>query len=188
VPPARLAMVRRLQAYLGVSAGEAGELSVMARRWQLGLECLDAPGPPFSQGAVGECRGRLRRTERARRLWERTVEGARRSQAFAPRKGPQTLRGALDARALQGAGRVEDTTNLLGHAARKVVLCVAVLSGCTAGAVAQPAGIPVRLAPRVKAGLARGGSDPQAPTAALQPLAEQGQALERGGSAGCLKP
>jgi hypothetical protein len=127
---------------------------------------------------LGEFRARLIRTEMDRRLLERTVEVARRSQAFDPRKLPKTLRVAFDASALEGAGRVEDTLNLLGHAARKVVACVAVLLGCTAEAVARQAGIPVLLAPSVKAGLDVNWSDPQAPTEALQQLVAQLEALE----------
>src|SRR5262247_4419546 len=139
VPPALLAMVTLLQAYLGVSDAEAVELSVMDRRWQLVLDCLEAAEPPFSQGALGEFRVRLICTEMDRRLLERTVEVARRSKAFDVRKVPKTLRVAFDASALEGAGRVEDTINLLGHAARKLVACVAVLLGCTAEAVARQA-------------------------------------------------
>jgi hypothetical protein len=178
VPPALLAMVSLLQAYLGVSDAEAVELSVMDRRWQLVLDCLEATEPPFSQGALGEFRARLLRTEMDRRLLERTVEVARRSKAFDARTLPKSLRVAFDASALEGAGRVEDTLNLVGHAARKVVVCVAVLLGCTVEAVAQQAGIPVLLAPSVKAGLDVDWSDPQAPTAALQQLVAQLAALE----------
>src|SRR5258706_6918190 len=82
VPPALLAMVRLLQAYLKVSDAEAVELSVMDRRWQLVLDCLGVPEPPFSQGALGEFRTRLIGTTMDRRLLERTVEVARQSQAF----------------------------------------------------------------------------------------------------------
>jgi Transposase DDE domain/Transposase domain (DUF772) len=178
VPPALLAMVTLLQAYLKVSDAEAVELSVMDRRWQLVLDCVEAPEPPFSQGAVGEFRTRLIGTAMDRRLLERTVEVARQSQAFDPRKLPKTLRVAFDASALEGAGRVEDTLNLLGHAARKVVVCVAVLLGCTAEAVARQAGIPVLLAPSVKAGLDVNWADPQAPVEALQQLVLQLEALE----------
>ncbi len=178
VPPALLAMVTLLQAYLGVSDAEAVELSVMDRRWQLVLDCLDATEPPFSQGVLGEFRARLIRTEMERRLLERTVTLARQSKGFDTRKLPKTLRVAFDASALEGAGRVEDTINLLGHAARKVVIGVALLLGCTAEAVARQAGIPVVLAPSVKAGLDVDWSDPQAPTAALQQLVAQLGALE----------
>jgi hypothetical protein len=178
VPPALLAMVTLLQAYLKVSDAEAVELSVMDRRWQLVLDCLEATEPPFSQGALGEFRVRLIGTDLDRRLLERTVEVARRSQAFDARKVPKTLRVAFDASALEGAGRVEDTLNLLGHAARKVVACVAVLLGCTVEAVARQAGIPVLLAPSVKAGLDVDWTDPQAPAEALQRLVHQLEALE----------
>jgi hypothetical protein len=178
VPPALLAMVTLLQAYLKVSDAEAVELSVMDRRWQLVLDCLEATAPPFSQGALGEFRARLLGTDMDRRLLERTVEVARRSQAFDARKVPKTLRVAFDASALEGAGRVEDTINLLGHAARKVVLCVAMLLGCTVEAVARQAGMPVLLAPSVKAGLDVNWADPQAPTEALQQLVAQLEALE----------
>jgi hypothetical protein len=178
VPPALLARVTLLQAYLKVSDAEAVELSVRDRRWQLVLDCLDATEPPFSQGALGEFRARLIRTDMDRRLLERTVAVARQSQAFDPRKLPKTLRVAFDASALEGAGRVEDTLNLLGHAARKGVVCVAVLLGCTVEAVARQAGIPVLLAPSVKAGLDVDWTDPQAPAEALQPLVQQLEALE----------
>ncbi len=178
VPPALLAMVTLLQAYLGSSDAEAVELSVVDLRWQLVLDCLGATQPTFSQGALGEFRARLIRTEMDRRLLERTVAVARQSQAFDARKLPKTLRVAFDASALEGAGRVEDTLNLLGHAARKVVLCVAVLLGCTVEAVARQAGIPVLLAPSVKAGLDVNWADPQAPTEALQQLVAQLEALE----------
>jgi hypothetical protein len=178
VPPALLAMVTLLQAYLQVSDAEAVELSGVDRRWQLVLDCWDATEPPFSQGALGELRARLIRTDMDRRLLERTVEVARRSKAVDPRKVPKTLRVAFDASALEGAGRVEDTLNLLGHAARKVVACVAVLLGCTVEAVARQAGIPVLLAPSVKAGLDVDWTDPQAPAEALQRLVQQLEALE----------
>jgi Transposase DDE domain/Transposase domain (DUF772) len=178
VPPALLAMVTLLQAYLGVSDAEAVELSVVDRRWQLVLDCWDATEPPFSQGTLGEFRVRLLRTDMDRRLLERTVAVARQSKGFDTRKLPKTLRVAFDASALEGAGRVEDTINLLGHAARKLVACVAVLLGCSAEAVARQAGIPVLLAPSVKAGLDVDWADPQAPAAALQQLVEQLDALE----------
>jgi Transposase domain (DUF772) len=47
-----------------------------------------------------------------RRLIERTIEVAAQSQAF----GSRALRAALESSPLWGAGRVEDTSNLVGHA------------------------------------------------------------------------
>ncbi len=180
VPPALLAMVTLLQAYLGSSDAEAVELSGVDLRWQLGLDCLGATAPAFSQGAVGEVRARLIRTAMARRLLERTVAVARRSQAVAARTVPKPLRVAFAASAREGAGRVEDTLKLLGPAARTVVLCVAVLWGCTAEAVARQAGIPLLLAPSVKAGLDVNWAEPPALPEALQQLGGQLEARAAG--------
>jgi hypothetical protein len=49
---ARLALATILQAYTGVSDDEAIEASMMNRRWQLVLDCLDADEPPFSKGTL----------------------------------------------------------------------------------------------------------------------------------------
>jgi hypothetical protein len=56
---------------------------------------------------------------------ERTIELANQSQAF----GPRTLRAALESSSLWGAGRVEETYNLVGHALRKVIHVVASQQG-----------------------------------------------------------
>jgi hypothetical protein len=57
-------------------------------------------------------------------------------------------------------------------------MCVAMLLGCSAEAVARQAGIPVLLAPSVKAGLDVDWTDPQAPAEALERLVHQLEALE----------
>src|SRR5262249_26648063 len=57
--PAFLCMVLLLQGYVGGSDAEAVEMSVMDRRWQLVLDCLDAEEPPFSQGALQAFRERM---------------------------------------------------------------------------------------------------------------------------------
>jgi transposase len=92
VPPAQLALVTLLQAYTGVSDDEAIEATVMDRRWQLVLDCLDAPRPPFGKGTLVAFRQRLLAKELDRRLVERTVELAERRGGF----GPRALRAALD--------------------------------------------------------------------------------------------
>jgi hypothetical protein len=88
-----------------------------------------------------------------RRLLERTVELARKSQGFDWKKLPKTLRLAIDSRPLEGAGRVEDTLNLLGHAAFKLLRAAATLLERSAEEIAGCAGAPVFLAPSVKTGL-----------------------------------
>jgi transposase len=153
VPPALLALATILQAYTGVSDDEVVEAAVMDRRWQLVLDCLGAEEPPFSKGTLVSFRGRLIERNLDRRLVERTVELAVRTKGF----GARALRAALDSSPLWGAGRVEDTFNLMGHALRKALGVIAVLQGRgqaagTAIAAAQ-AGVPQLAASSLKAAL-----------------------------------
>src|SRR3974390_1023896 len=73
VPPARLALATILQAYTGVSDDEVLEATVMDRRWQLVLDCMNAEEPPFSKGTLVAFRRRLIEKNLDRRLIERTV-------------------------------------------------------------------------------------------------------------------
>src|SRR6266542_7088648 len=125
VPPALLAMIALLQSYLGVSDAEAVELTVVDLRWHMVLDRLGSTKPACAQGTLVDFRERLIRTDMDRRLLERTVEMARQSKIFDWRKLPKSLRVAIDSSPLEGAGRVEDTINLLGHAARTIVTTMA---------------------------------------------------------------
>jgi hypothetical protein len=178
VPPALLAMIVLLQSYLGMSDAEAVELTVVDLRWQMVLDCLGADKPACAQGTLVDFRERLIRTDMDRRLLERTVELARQTEAFDWKKLPKNLRVAIDSSPLEGAGRVEDTINLLGHAARKVVLCVADLLGWTADRVAREAGIPALLEASVKRALDTEWSDPSAKDEALNTLVRQLDSLD----------
>jgi hypothetical protein len=178
VAPALLAMVVLLQAYVRASDAEAVELALMDRRWQLVLDCAGAEAPVFSQGALRAFRERLIATDLDRRVLERTVEVARQSQAFDARKLPTTLRVAIDSRPLEGAGRVEDTINLLGHAARTIVVCVADLLGWPFDRVCTAAGIPLLTAPSLKTGLDAAWHDAGQKAQALQDLDAQLTALQ----------
>src|ERR1700675_4629916 len=117
LPPAMMAMAMLVQGYLGMSDAEMIELTVVDLRVQMVLGCLGAQAPPFSQGALQTFRERLIATDLDRRVLERTVELAKVTKAFDPRKLPKTLRVAIDSSPLAGAGRVEDTKNLLPPAA-----------------------------------------------------------------------
>jgi hypothetical protein len=86
-----------------------------------------------------------------RRLIERTIEVADQSQAF----GPRALRAALDSSPLWGAGRVEDTYNLVGHALKKVIRAVADQQGRELVEVAKEAGAEIVCATSLKAALDR---------------------------------
>src|SRR5438105_6400463 len=136
VAPAMLALALILQAYTGVSDDEVIEATVMDRRWQLVLDCLDCEQAPFSKGTLVAFRQRLIEAHMDRRLIERTIEIASQSQAF----GSRALRAALDSSPLWGAGRVEDTYNLLGHALNKVMRVVADQQGRELVEVAKEAG------------------------------------------------
>ncbi len=121
VPPAQLALAVILQACTGVSDDEAIEATVMDRRWQLVLDCLDCEEPPFSKGTLVGLRKALIEHDLDARLVDRTVEVAEEKGGFGSRK----LWVALDSSPLWGAGRVEDTYNLLGHALRKALGVIA---------------------------------------------------------------
>src|SRR5690349_17735295 len=125
VPPARLALETILQAYTKVSDDEVIEATVMDRRWQLVLDCMGAEEPPFAKGTLVGFRKRLIEGNLGRRLIERTVALAARTGGF----GARALRAALDSSPLWGAGRVEDTINLMGHALRTALDVIAVLQG-----------------------------------------------------------
>ena len=167
VPPARLALATIVQAYAGVSDDEVIEATVMDRRWQLVLDCLDAGDPPFSKGTLVGFRARLIEHDLDRVLIERTVELAARTGGF----GARALRAALDSSPLWGAGRVEDTFNLIGHALRKALGVLAVLQGhrqaAGAAALAAQAGAPELAASSLKAALDRDWEDPAARDDAL---------------------
>ena len=178
VPPALLAMAMLLQAYEGMSDAEAVEMTVVDLRWQMVLDRLGCEEPAFAQGTLAAFRERLIRTDMDRRLLERTVELARKSKAFDFKKLPKTLRVAIDSSPLEGAGRVEDTINLLGHAARKVAMCAADLLGWPLERVAKEAGIPVLLETSIKVALDLEWSVPDAKTEAINILIEQVDALD----------
>jgi hypothetical protein len=180
VAPALLAMVVLLQGYHGISDAEAVEMSVVDLRWQLVLDVLGATKPAFSQGALSGFRARLIGHDMDRRLLERTVELARRTKEFDWKRLPKDLRVAVDSMPLEGAGRVEDTINLLAHAARKAIDCVGVLLDRSPGFVAYSGRAPLLAADQsIKRTLDAEWSDPEAKAQALRDLVEQVDSLER---------
>lgn len=152
-PPAMLCMVLLLQGYLRISDADAVDMAVVDARWQLVLDCMGAKEAPFSQGGLQAFRQRLIAADLDRRLLERTVELARKAKAFDWKKLPKDLRVGVDSRPLDGAGRVEDTINLLGHAARKVVACAASLLGVPFAEICREAEIDLLTCSSIKAGL-----------------------------------
>lgn len=83
----------------------------LQRSWRLSLILEAYTGVSDDEG--------ISATVMDRRLIERTLEIATCSQAF----GPRALCAALDSSPLWGAGRVEDTYNLVGHARKSGHAC-----------------------------------------------------------------
>ncbi len=163
IPPAQLALATLLQAYTGVSDDEVIEATLMDRRWQLVLDCLECERPPFSKGTLVAFRARLIEHELDRRLIERTLEVAAQRGGFSARQ----LRAALDSSPLWGAGRVEDTYNLLGHALTKALGVLARQQGRELADIAAAAGAEVVAGSSLKAALDLNWDDPAARAQAL---------------------
>ena len=174
VPPAQVALALILQAYTGVSDDEVIEATTMDRRWQLVLDCLDTETPPFSKGTLVAFRTRLLTQQLDRRLLERTVELAVTTGAF----GARQLRAALDSSPLWGAGRVEDTYNLLGHALRKALGVIARQQGWELADVAHAAGADLLAGTSLKAVLDLDWDDPRARDQALRVVLDSLLAVE----------
>jgi hypothetical protein len=168
VAPGMLALVTILQAYTGASDAEAVEAAVMDRRWQLVLDCMDVATAPFSKATLVAFRARLIAHQMDRRLVERTI--ALYAQTMGAPAARQ-VRVALDSSPLWGAGRVEDTINLMGHALRKVLGVLVRQQGWGLaqglGVVAGEAAAPELAASSLKAALDLDWDDPAARDHAL---------------------
>lgn len=164
VPPAQVALAMIVQAYTGASDDEAIEAMEMDKRWQLVLDCLECEQAPFSKATLVRCRQLLIKHRLDRRLIERTVELAAQSGGF----GCRQLRAALDSSPLWGAGRVEDTYNLLGHALKKALGVIAAQQGRELGNVAREAGASLVSGSSLKAALDVNWDDPNQRLTALQ--------------------
>ncbi len=174
IAPAQLALAIIVQAYTGVSDDEVIEATLMDRSFQLVLDCLDTDQAPFSKGTLVAFRKRFIAAQIDRRLIERTIEVASQSQDFRPR----ALRAALDSSPLWGAGRVEDTYNLIGHALKKIMRVVADQQGKELAEVGQEAGAEVVCGTSLKAALDRDWDQPGQREEALNVILNTLQAVE----------
>ncbi len=121
VPAALLAMATLLQTYEQKSDAGAARAGMFDMCWRMVLNCLGEDDVPFSQGTLCDFRHRLIKHNMDVILLEHTVLIAKQFGGF----GHKQLRIALDSAPLQGAGRVEDTFNLVGHALELLVDCAA---------------------------------------------------------------
>jgi hypothetical protein len=181
IVPALMCMVVLLQGYVGASDAEAVELAVVDLRWQMVLGCIGAETPPFSQGALQDFRERMVAHEMDRVLLERTAMLVRSGSITKREEGglSKALRAALDSRPLVGAGRVEDTINLLGHAARSIVQMVMKLTDLSAEEICKKAKAPLLLASSIKAGLDIDWSDAKQKASAVEVVERQVSSLQQ---------
>jgi hypothetical protein len=173
-PPALLAMVLLLQRYEGISDADAVDAAENDRRWQLVLGTLGSEAAPFGQGSLVRFRMRMIAHDIDKKLVDRTVELAKKKSAF----GWQRLRVALDSSPLTGAGRVEDTWNLIARAMTKVVHAVSMALQVEEEEVISQAKLSVLKAPSVKAALDIDWNDDDEQREALQRLLEEVSRLE----------
>jgi DDE family transposase/transposase-like protein DUF772 len=175
VPPALLAMVTLLQAYDQVGDAEAVVTAQLDPRWQLALGCVGTTKAPFSQGVLVKFRARMITYDLDRKLLTRTVDLAKRTGKF----GWQRLQAALDSSPLLGAGRIEDTWNLIGRAVSAVVTCAAKAVDRPRAAVIAEADLTLVDRSSLKAALDIDWDDPAAQAAALERLLSEVDRLEQ---------
>ena len=174
-PPALLAMVTLLQAYDRISDAEAVVTAEMDQRWQLVLGCLGAEKAPFSQGVLVSFRERMVEHNLDRKLLDRTVELAKETGLF----GWQHLRAMLDSSPLLGAGRVEDTWNLIGRALDAVVESAAAGLAIPRQRILDEAGLKLLSGPSLKAVLDINWDDPGQQAEAMRRLLAEVEALRK---------
>ncbi|GAB5541282.1 MAG: IS1182 family transposase [Sandaracinaceae bacterium] len=173
-PPALLAMVCLLQRYDGLSDADAVDSAENDRRWQLVLGTLGRDEAPFGQGTLVRFRTRMITHDLDKKLVDRTVELAKKTGGF----GWKNVRVALDSSPLHGAGRVEDTWNLIGRSMSKVVHAVSLALGVDENTVVHEAKLTVLSADSVKAALDVDWDDESAQSEALNRLLKEVSALE----------
>lgn len=173
--PERLVLAMLLQVAFGVPDHEVPTLTAVDRRWQMVLDCMGASEPAFSQGTVFAFRERARRSGLVLLLLDKTVALARTTKGFDPKR----LRALIDSSPLVGAGRVEDTFNLLGRAIAELVAVIAAERGVDADALSSELAISVTGASSVKAALDVDWRKPEARTKALTMLVEQFERIRK---------
>lgn len=173
-PPALLAMVNLLQRYEGLGDRDAVSAAENDRRWQLVLGHLGDDNAPFGQGSLVRFREKMTAHDLDKKLVDRTIEIAKRTKKF----GWKNLKVMLDSSPLEGAGRVEDTWNLIGRVMSKVVGVVAKAVGIDERVIIEGAGVTLLNAPSVKAALDIDWSDPDERHDALQLVIAEAELLD----------
>lgn len=178
LPPARLLLVVLLQAFTHASDDDAVQLTETDARWQMVLDCLGAEDSFFTKSTLVAFRSRLVRAGFYPELVRRTAQVARDSGDLDP-KQVAALRVAVDSLPLEGAGKVEDTLNLLARALKLLVVALAASLLLTPEDVFAQAGLRILAAKSPKTGLDRDWDEPGAMDAALTDVMEEVERLKR---------
>ena len=164
-----------LQVAFGAPDHEVPTLTAVDQRWRMVLGCLDDTSgePLFSQGTVFHFRERAREHGFIKQLLEKTVALARETKGFSHKR----LRAMIDSSPLLGAGRVEDTFNLIGRALRSLITVASQEAGQREEELVEELALSVASAKSVKAALDVDWRLPSAREAALNALLEQFERL-----------
>lgn len=169
VAPEILALAMLLQVGFGVADHEVPTLTAVDARWQMVLGCLGRSEPLFSQGTVFNFRERTRQNGLMQSLLDKTVVVARTKGGFDHKR----MRAIIDSSPLLGAGRVEDTFNLLGRAIAELVEFAAAEAGQDPEEICRQLDLSVVLGSSVKAVLDVDWRDHKARAKALGELLAQ---------------
>ena len=175
LPAAQVALAMLMQAAFDVPDHDVPELTACDARWQMVLDCVGREEPLLSQGTVYNFRMRAIEHGLVQILIDRSVQLAKETKGYSA----AALRAALDSSPLWGAGRVEDTFNLIARAATQVVRSAAERLEIPMVEVAVAAGIPLITGSSVKAALDLDWSDKAAKTQGLRKLLGEVEALQR---------
>ena len=176
-PPEMMALALLLQVTFHIPDHEVPALTACDRRWRMVLDALNAPMDEelFCQGSVFNFRERARTHGFMSFLLDRTVELARTTKGFSHKH----LRAMIDSSPLVGAGRIEDTFNLLGRAIGQLVDASAKKTGQTSAQIASQLELTVVSHKSVKAALDLDWRLPDAKNQALGILVQQFQRLRK---------
>ncbi len=173
IPPAKLAMIHILQGYTHLSDADAVEAAEHDLRWKLVLGDLGKEKASFGQGSLVRFRMRMIEHNLDQKILDRTVELAKKTCGF----GWQHLKATFDSSPLRGAGRVEDTWNLIGRAIKNVVHAICVALDVDETKVIEETQLTCIRGPSVKAILDIDWDDPAQKHEALQTLLAEAERL-----------
>lgn len=119
VPPRIVAVVMVLQRLFGLSDREAVEAFEFDARWKYACGGLDFDHPGFVHTVLVDMRARLDRSQRPRRIFEVSLDAARRA-------GVVSARRVLDSTPLYDAVATQDTVTMIRSAIRQLLAAAVV--------------------------------------------------------------